>query len=580
MENYEIKCNEWLNSSYFSDKIKSEIRHMALDDIKESFADNLEFGTGGMRGIMGPGINRINIYTVRHASQGIANYIIKNKQQKMGIVIGYDTRNNSYTFAKEAALCFAANGIKAYLFTEVSPTPVVSFAVRKLKAFGGVNITASHNTKEYNGYKFYLSDGAQFSSPEDKIIISEIEAITDFSTCKTMTEKDARSKKLLLDVPDFISKDFLDNVYSCIKNIKAHELMKNKLKIVYTPLHGTGEKYITSVIKKLGYKKYYIVNEQNDKCGDFKTVKSPNPENASAFELAFNLANKNDADIIIATDPDADRLGVYVKHNNKYVSLTGNMLAAIMCEYLLHFEKGIYKNKASNFDKYYIIKSFVTSNLLDEIAKYYNVECKICLTGFKWIGKEILKNENLPHEKRKKYLYGAEESYGCLVKDYARDKDSISAALIAIEMASYFKIGGYTLVDILELIYKKYGYIFSVNDSFTFEGLAGKNKMKNIMNNFENNIYNNICGIKTIRFDNYNTLKSLNIITNKTTTINMPQTNALSYLLEDGSSIFIRPSGTEPKIKFYYQVKDNDEVKTMVKLDKIKNYFKNIIEKY
>lgn len=580
MENYEIKCNEWLNNPYFSEKIKSEIRHMAIDDIKESFATKLEFGTGGMRGIMGPGTNRINIYTVRWASQGIANYIIKNNKQKMGIVIGYDTRNNSYTFAKEAALCFAANGIKAYLFKEFSPTPVVSFAIRKLKAFGGVNITASHNTKEYNGYKFYLSDGAQFSSPEDKIIIAEIEAITDFSNCKTMSENIARNKKLIVDVPEKISKEFLENVYSCIKNKKAHDIMKNKLRIVYTPLHGTGEKYITSTIKKLGYKNYFVVKEQNDKCGDFKTLKSPNPENATAFELAFALAKTKNADIIIATDPDADRLGVYVKHNEKMVPLTGNMLAALMTEYLLHFEKGIYKNIKSNFDKYYIIKSFVTSNLLDEIAKKYNVECKICLTGFKWIGKEILKNEQLPLNKRKKYLYGAEESYGCLVKDYTRDKDSISAALIAIEMASFFKLGGYTLIDILELIYKQYGYIFSVNDSFTFEGLVGKSKMSNIMSNFENNIFDNICGLKTIKFDNYNTLKSLNISDNTTTDINMQKTNALSYLLEDGSTIFIRPSGTEPKIKFYYQVKDESEVKTIAKIEKIKKFFKDIVEKY
>ncbi|MDO5564338.1 MAG: phospho-sugar mutase, partial [Eubacteriales bacterium] len=480
-------------------------------------------------------------------------------------------RNNSKQFAMETALCFAANGIKTYIFDDYSPTPLVSFAIRNLGANVGINITASHNTKEYNGYKVYLSDGSQFSSPEDKEIIEEINNINDFSICKTMSEKIAKKEKLIEYVPKKIWDKYIEIVSKQVINKKAIDIMKNKLKIVYTPLHGTGERCISSVIKKFNIKNFFVVESQNDKNGDFCTIKSPNPENRDAFKLGIDLAKQKKADLVIATDPDADRIGVLVKNkNNEYISLTGNMLASIMCEYILHFTKNIFKNKKSNYDKYYIIKSFVTSRLLDEEAKYYNVEEKICLTGFKWIGKEILNNEKLDSNKRKKFLFAAEESYGALVGDYVRDKDSISALLLTIEIASFFKIKNLDLTQVLNLIYKKYGYFIDNVDSFVYEGISGKEKMSNIMTFLSKDQVRDFYDIKVDTFEDYNESMSFDHNTNILDEIKLPRTNAIFYKLEDGSCICIRPSGTEPKIKIYYQVKGNSENEAKEKLIKFK----------
>ena len=540
--------NKWLNYDFLDFDTKNRLLKIKSNEneIRECFFDYLPFGTGGMRGIMGDGINRINIYTIRRVSQGIANYLIDNNLHNKGVVVIYDTRISSYIFAKETALTFAANNIKTYMFLGVRPTPFLSFAIRNLKTAIGINITASHNSKEYNGYKVYLSDGAQFSYPEDEKIIEYVNKIDDLNICKTINEDLALKQKKIIILDNKLDEKFEKEAINKIIN-KKYVLNHGKdLNIVYTPLHGTGSVFLNSAIVKSGFKNLYLVNSQDDKDGSFTTVKYPNPESDAAFHLALELAHKKNADIVIATDPDADRLGVCIKNKkNEYVKLTGNELSCILLEYILHFLK------KENCKNSFVAKSFVTTRLIDEICKNYGVDLVTTLTGFKWIGKEILEN-------KKKFIFGAEESYGYLVDDYVRDKDAISATLLTLEVALVLKEFNVNLIEFLNMIYEKYGFFKNYNYNIDFPGITGINDMNNIMNFLRENNIKKITDIEIIKKIDYLSSKQFDFKNDIIKNIDLPKNNTIAYYLSDNSVITIRPSGTEPKIKIYYDIKDKN----------------------
>lgn len=544
--NYKEAYEKWKSFDFLDDDLKKELLQMEDDEekIKDCFFDYLPFGTGGARGLMGVGTNRFNALTVRRISQGFSDYLISSDKSEQGVVITYDSRINSEKFAMEAALNFCANGIKTYMFKGIRPTPFLSFAIRNLNTAGGVNITASHNSKEYNGYKLYLSDGAQFSYPDDEKIMNYINKIEDIVICKTMDKNEAIKKKLLYYLDDKLDKKFEKEAMSKIINKKYVFKYGKELKVVYTPLHGTGSVFLKNAIRNAGFKNCYIVKEQDDKNGEFKTVKYPNPESKDAFKLALKLAKEKNADIVVATDPDADRLGVYVKSKeNKYIPLTGNELSSIILEYILHF------SSKKNLDEHYVVKSFVTTRLIDAICKRYNVELKTTLTGFKWIGKEILNS-------KKKFLFGAEESYGFLVDDYVRDKDAISATLLTLEIALVFKKVNVNMADVLSLMQSYYGVYKNYNMSIDFPGVYGVDKMKSIMNSLRNNPPQKITDIDIEVIDDYIKSSSKNMKDGTIESLKLPKNDTLVLHLSDDTNITIRPSGTEPKIKIYYDILD------------------------
>ena len=540
--------NKWMHYDFLDSYTKKKLNEIKDNDevIKECFFDYLSFGTGGMRGLMGVGINRINIYTIRRVTQGIANYLKDNNLDKKTAVVIYDTRNNSYEFAKEVALIFAANGINTYMFDGVRPTPFLSFAVRNLKTAIGINITASHNSKEYNGYKVYLSDGAQFSYPEDEKIIEYVNKVSDISICKTMDYETALKQKKIIKLKKDLDVKFEKEALGKIINKEYVKKHGNDLIVVYTPLHGTGSKFLNSAIKKAGFTNLYIVKEQDDENGEFKTLKYPNPESKNSFDLALDLAKKKNADIVVATDPDCDRLGIYVKNKkNKYLPLTGNELSSIILEYILH---NLDKNK---YKKSFVAKSFVTTRLIDAICKNYGIDLVTTLTGFKWIGKEILNN-------KKKFIFGAEESYGFLVDDYVRDKDAVSATLITLEIALILKEYGVDLIEFLQLIFERYGLFKNYNFNLEFNGISGMENMNNIMSCIRNSKLEKITDIEVLYKIDYLFSEKIDIKNGIISKINMPKNNTIAFYLNDDSVITIRPSGTEPKIKIYYDIKDND----------------------
>ena len=548
---YMNEFSKWLSYDFLDSETKSELAKLKNNEekIKECFYDYVPFGTAGMRGLMGVGTNRLNIYTIRRASQGLSDFIISKNKQKDGVAIIYDCRINSEKFALEAALNFAANGIKAYISKSLRPTPFLSYAVRNLHTFAGVNITASHNGKEYNGYKLYLADGAQFSYPDDEQIIKLVNKIDDLSQCKTMSKAEAIKKKLLVYMDDKLDKQFLNDSLDKIINKKFVKNNGKKLKVVYTPLHGTGSVFLKDAMKQAGFTNVTIVKSQDDKNGEFKTVTYPNPESKAAFEEALKIAVKKDADIVVATDPDADRLGTYIRvAKGKYLPLTGNELSSIILEYILYFAK---VNK-KNLSKCYAVKSFVTTRLIDAICKRYGVELKTTLTGFKWIGKEILHN-------KKEFIFGAEESYGFLVSDYVRDKDAVSATLLTLEIALAFKTAGYTLIDALNMMKDYYGVYKNYNYNLDFPGISGLDKMKNIMASLRAKTLDKITDIAVEYFDDYDTSLSINVLNNTKSHIDLPKNNSIVIKLIDSSVITIRPSGTEPKIKIYFDILDQSE---------------------
>ena len=446
---------EWLSNPYFDQQTKEELKAIEGNEkeIEDRFYTELEFGTAGLRGVIGAGVNRMNIYTVRRATQGLANYILKQGKQSQGVAIAFDSRRMSPEFADEAALCLGANGIKAYVFESLRPTPELSFAVRELKCIAGINITASHNPPEYNGYKVYWEDGAQITPPHDGGIMAEVKAITDFSAAKTMSKDDAVKAGLYEVIGAAIDDRYMAELKKQVKNPDAIKEMQKDIKIVYTPLHGTGNIPARRILKELGFENVYVVPEQELPDGEFPTVSYPNPEAAEAFELALKLAKEKDADLVLATDPDADRLGVYVKDtkSGEYITLTGNMSGCLLAEY----EISQVKEKSGIPEDGALIKTIVTTNLADAIAKYYGIKLIEVLTGFKYIGQQILGFEN---NKKGTYLFGFEESYGCLIGTHARDKDAIVATMALCEAAAYYKKQGKTLWDAMIDMYERYGY--------------------------------------------------------------------------------------------------------------------------
>ena len=552
MKDYMKIYQEWLSNPYFDEATKEELRAIEgnENEIKERFYMDLEFGTAGLRGIIGAGINRMNIYVVRRATQRLANYIIKQGAANKGVAIAYDSRHMSPEFAMEAAMTLAANGIKAYKFESLRPTPELSFAVRELGCVAGINITASHNPPEYNGYKVYWEDGAQFTPPHDKGVTEEVLAIEDLSTVKTTDEASATAAGLYQVIGQEIDDKYIAQVKAQVVNQKAIDEMQDQITIVYTPLHGTGNIPARRVMKEIGFTHVYVVPEQELPNGDFPTVSYPNPEAKEAFELGLKLAKEKDADLVLATDPDADRLGVYVKDtkSGEYIPLTGNMSGSLLCEYVLSQKQAAGKIPADG----QVVKSIVSTNLIDAVAKSYGAELIEVLTGFKWIGKQILKNETTGHGT---YLFGMEESYGCLIGTYARDKDAISATAALCEAAAYYKQKGMTLWDAMIAMYEKYGYYKDAVKAIGLSGIEGLAKIQSIMETLRNNTPTEVGGYKVTSARDYKLDTIKNMATGEVKPTGLPSSNVLYYDLEDGAWICVRPSGTEPKIKFYFGVK-------------------------
>lgn len=552
MKDYMKIYQEWLSNPYFDEATKEELRAIEgnENEIKERFYMDLEFGTAGLRGIIGAGINRMNIYVVRRATQGLANYIIKQGAAEKGVAIAYDSRHMSPEFAMEAAMTLAANGIKAYKFESLRPTPELSFAVRELGCVAGINITASHNPPEYNGYKVYWEDGAQFTPPHDKGVTEEVLAIEDLSTVKTTDEASATAAGLYQVIGQEIDDKYIAQVKAQVVNQKAIDEMQDQITIVYTPLHGTGNIPARRVMKEIGFTHVYVVPEQELPDGDFPTVSYPNPEAKEAFDLGLKLAKEKNADLVLATDPDADRLGVYVKDtkSGEYIPLTGNMSGSLLCEYVLSQKQAAGKIPADG----QVVKSIVSTNLIDAVAKAYGAELIEVLTGFKWIGKQILKNETTGHGT---YLFGMEESYGCLIGTYARDKDAISATAALCEAAAYYKQKGMTLWDAMIAMYEKYGYYKDAVKAIGLSGIEGLAKIQSIMETLRNNTPTEVGGYKVTSARDYKLDTIKDMATGEVKPTGLPSSNVLYYDLEDGAWICVRPSGTEPKIKFYFGVK-------------------------
>ena len=549
---YREVYEQWLATPYFDDATKEELKNIAEEEneIKERFYMDLEFGTAGLRGIIGAGTNRMNIYVVRRATQGLANYIAKVGKQSQGVAIAYDSRHMSPEFAQEAALCLAANGIKAYIFESLRPTPELSFAVRHLGCVAGINITASHNPPEYNGYKVYWEDGAQITPPHDTGIIGEVKAISDWNTVKTMDKAQAEKAGLYEVIGQKIDDAYMEELKKQVIHQDAIEAEGKNLKIVYTPLHGTGNIPARRILKELGFENVYVVKEQELPDGAFPTVSYPNPEAAEAFELGLKLAKEVDADLVLATDPDADRLGVRVKDKNgEYHDLTGNMSGCLLANYEIGQRRAV---NGSLPEDGALIKTIVTSNLADAIAKGYGVDLIEVLTGFKFIGQQILGFEN---SGKGTYLFGFEESYGCLIGTYARDKDAIVATMALCEAAAYYKTQGKTLWDAMIEMYDQYGYYKDDIKSITLKGIEGLQKIQEIMDTLRKNPPAEFAGHKVVSARDYKKDTITDLATGEVKPTGLPNSNVLYYDLTDDAWVCVRPSGTEPKVKFYYGVK-------------------------
>ena len=551
---YQKRYREWLENDYFDADTKAELTAIKENDneIKERFYKDLEFGTAGLRGVIGAGTNRMNIYTVRKATQGLANYILKNGAEGRGVAIAYDSRRMSPEFADESALCLAANGIKAYVFESLRPTPELSFAVRKLNCIAGINITASHNPPEYNGYKVYWEDGAQITPPHDTGIMAEVEAVTDYATVKTMSLEAAKEAGLYEVIGEAVDDAYMEELKKQVIHQDAIDQMNKDLKIVYSPLHGTGNIPVRRILKELGFENVYVVKEQELPDGNFPTVSYPNPEAKEAFELGLKLAKDVDADLVLATDPDADRLGVYVKDtkSGEYKVLTGNMSGCLLADYEISQTKAV---KGLPKDGC-LIKSIVTSNMAKAIAESYGVKLIDVLTGFKFIGQQILEFEKTGIGT---YLFGFEESYGCLIGTYARDKDAIVATMALCEAAAYYKTLGKTLWDAMIDMYEKYGYYKDDIQSITLKGIEGLEKIQNILETLRKEPPAEIGGYGVQRARDYKAGTIKDLRTGETSDTGLPSSNVLYYVLENDAWVCVRPSGTEPKVKFYYGIKGN-----------------------
>ncbi len=551
---YLEKYEQWLNNEMFDIQTKTELANIKgnNEEIKDRFYKDLEFGTAGLRGIIGAGTNRMNYYTVGKATQGLANFIIKEKGERQGVAIAYDSRRMSLEFSKRAALILNANGIKTYLFDSLRPTPELSFAVRELGCIAGIVITASHNPPEYNGYKVYWSDGAQIIAPKDKQIITEVNNIEDYSEIKLMSEEEAKNRGLFNIIGREIDDRYMEELHRLVLNSEAIKEMAKDIKIVYTPFNGTGNLPARRILDELGFENVYVVPEQEMPDGEFTTLAYPNPEDPKAFELALKLAKKVDADIVLATDPDADRLGVYAKDTKtgEYKAFTGNMSGLLIAEYELSQkkEKGLLPQNGA------LIKTIVSSNMADKMVKEYNIKLIEVLTGFKYIGEQIkLFEQNHKYE----FVFGYEESYGCLIGTHARDKDAIVAVMAICEAAAYYKKQGLTLWDQMIKIYEKYGYYREELASITLKGADGAAKIQNMISKMRNNPPVRIGNWDVIAVRDYRIQERKEMMTGSTTRIDLPMENMLYYELSNDAWCCARPSGTEPKIKFYIGAKGN-----------------------
>ncbi len=560
---YLEKYNQWISDDYFDADTKKELLELKGNDneIKDRFYKDLEFGTGGLRGVLGVGNNRMNLYTVRKATQGLANYILKQGGEDKGVAIAYDSRRMSPEFAADAALCLNANGIKAYVFESLRPTPELSFAVRELHCTAGIVITASHNPPEYNGYKVYWEDGAQITYPKDVEIIGEVNDITEYAAVKTMNKEEAVKKGLYQVIGKEIDDRYMEELKKLVVNPIAKEC--RDMKIVYTPLHGTGNLPVRRILKELGFTNVYVVKEQELPDGNFPTVGYPNPEDPKVFTLAKKLADEVGADLILATDPDADRLGVQVRgEDGEFRLLTGNMSGALIAEYVFS-QKAAHNTLPKNAA---LIKTIVTGNISDRIAEYYHAALIEVLTGFKYIGEQIkLFEETGSHE----YVFGFEESYGCLVGTHSRDKDAVVAVMALCEAAAYYKTQGISLYEQMNRVFEKYGYFKEDLVSVTLKGIEGMEKIKEIMGSYRKNPPLTAGGLKVLKFRDYEEDTITDLVTKEVVPTGLPKSDVLYFDLEEDAWCAVRPSGTEPKIKFYFGVKGISLADASEKLDKL-----------
>lgn len=573
--NYKERYEQWCNDSIFDKATKEELLAIAGDEkeIEDRFYKDLSFGTGGLRGVIGAGTNRMNAYTVTKATQGLANYIKQQGGEEKGVAIAFDSRNCSTEFSEKAALCLNANGIRTYRFETLRPTPELSFALRELGCIAGIVITASHNPPEYNGYKVYWEDGAQITAPKDKEIIAEVRAVTDFASIQMMERKEAEEKGLFRVIGEEIDNRYIEELKKLVLSPDAIRRMADSLKIVYTPLHGTGNLPVRRVLRELGFTKVQVVPEQELPDGNFSTVSYPNPEDPKAFAMALQLAKETDADLVLATDPDADRLGVYAKDTKTgaYIPFTGNMSGLLIAEYELSMLQKMGRLPENGA----LVKTIVSSDMADEISKEYGVEVIEVLTGFKYIGEQIkFFEESGSHQ----YVFGYEESYGCLVGTHARDKDAVVAVMALCEAAAYYKEKGLTLWDQMLQIYKKYGYYKEDLVSVTMKGMDGAEKIQAILTDMREHPRKQIGAYQVIAFRDYQTDTRLELASGKVTKTGLPASNVLYYELERGAWCCVRPSGTEPKVKFYMGVKEDSLEEATRALEGLKEAMMEIVK--
>lgn len=573
--NYRDEFNFWLEDSYFDESTKAELLAIRNDEkeVEDRFYKELEFGTGGLRGVIGAGTNRMNIYTVRKATQGLANYIIKQGASDKGVAIAYDSRRMSPEFADEAALCLAANGIKTYVFDALRPTPMLSFALRQLGCTSGIVVTASHNPPEYNGYKVYWEDGAQVTAPKDKEIIEEVSKVTDYHTVKTMDKKEAMEKGLYVVIGKEIDDAYMEELKKQIIHPDIIKEVADDIKIVYSPFNGTGNVPVRRILSELGFKNVYVVPEQEMPDPNFTTLDYPNPEDPKAFTLALKLAKEKNADVVMATDPDADRLGIYAldQKTGEYVPFTGNMSGMLIAEYIMR-ERTANKTMPENPA---LVTTIVTTNMAQAITKAYGVKEIETLTGFKYIGEQIKLFEQTGSNN---YVFGLEESYGCLAGTHARDKDAVVAVMCLAEVAAYCKKQGITLWDMMIEMYEKYGYYKESQYAITKKGKEGLEEIAAMMEKFRVNPPKEFGDLKVKQFRDYKLDKVVDVQNDtELGTTGLPSSNVLYFELENDSWCCARPSGTEPKIKFYMGVKGTNLQDADVKLEALTNSIKAMI---
>lgn len=569
MEFYRYMYEMWMDSNVLSSVEKEELMSIATNEneIKERFYSSLEFGTAGLRGKMRLGTNAMNKYTVAQATQGLANLIVKEGRSFDGVAIAYDSRNNSELFAKTAAGVLAANGIKTYIFDELRPTPELSFALRELHCVAGINITASHNPKEYNGYKAYWEDGAQLPPEHAKTVSAEIDRIDIFKDVKSMDFDSAVDDGMITILDQDMDEKYLEQVMKQLVNPDAIKNVADNLHIVYSPLHGTGYRLIPDILSRCGVEHLYAVPEQMEVDGNFPTVEKPNPEYPEVFELGIEIANEVGSTLVIATDPDADRVGVVTKDTNgNFVTISGNQMGALLIDYIIT----AYEETGKMPNNPYAVKTIVSTELVSRICEAHNVKLHNVLTGFKFIG-EVIKNYEQSGQDAA-FLFGFEESYGYLKGTYARDKDAVVATMLICEMTAFYHAKGMTLFDALNSLYEKYGYYLEANQELYMEGIDGKDKMSKLMDTLRNNAPSSIAGSKVIELGDYLKATITNMINGDVISTNLPSSNVISFKMENGDVIIARPSGTEPKIKFYYLLSGSSKDEMNSKLEAYKSF--------